>query len=61
MKDIGAGDLITIKTNNGQFQTISGTSYESLNGDSMELLRSVKADTVEAFISTHQSWVASDN
>jgi LCP family protein required for cell wall assembly len=61
MKGIGAGDLITIKTNNGQFRTIPGTSYESLDDDTMELLRSVKSDTVEAFISNHQSWVAPDN
>ena len=61
MKGIGAGDLITIKTNDGQFRTMPGTSFETLDDDSKELLGSVKSDTVETFISGHQSWVASDN
>jgi LCP family protein required for cell wall assembly len=60
MKGIGAGDLITIKTNDGQFRTMPGTSYETLDDDSQELLRSVKSDTVETFVASHPSWVASD-
>ncbi len=63
MKGIGAGDLITIKTNDGQFQPVvyDNVTYESLNDDSKQLLQSVKSDTVEAFIAGHQSWVAADS
>jgi hypothetical protein len=62
MKSIGASDLITIKTNDGQFRPMqSDPGFETLDSDSMDLLHSVKSDTVEAFIASHQSWVASDS
>jgi LCP family protein required for cell wall assembly len=62
MKGIGASDLITIKTNDGKFDPITvngGESAESLNDTSLELLQSVKTDTVGAFVTEHSDWVAS--
>jgi polyisoprenyl-teichoic acid--peptidoglycan teichoic acid transferase len=62
MKGIGAGDLITIKTNDGQFRPLPADgSFETLDSDSMALLSSVRSDTVETFIASHPSWVASDS
>ena len=61
MRDIGPADVVTLKTNGGQFNsdTSSGVAYEILNETSLTLLRSVAGDTVDTFISAHPDWVAS--
>ena len=61
MRDIRPTDVVTLKTNNGQFdsETIGGVAYELLNDTSMELLKSVAADNVQTFIAAHPDWVGS--
>jgi LCP family protein required for cell wall assembly len=60
MRGAGAGDLITIKTNDGQFnsRTIDGQSVEVLSDTSRQLLQSVRDDTVDNFVAAHVDWVS---
>jgi polyisoprenyl-teichoic acid--peptidoglycan teichoic acid transferase len=60
MKGISPNDLITIKTNDGQFNSekVNGVDVEILNDTSMQLLHSVQSDTVDSFISAHPDWVS---
>jgi polyisoprenyl-teichoic acid--peptidoglycan teichoic acid transferase len=61
MKGINPKDLITIKTNNGKFnsRSIPGIgSAEVLNSTSLDLLRDVRNDKVGDFIARHPDWVA---
>ena len=60
MKGISPDDLITVKTNNGTFnsRSIAGIgSVEILSPTTMKLLRSAKTDDVAAFVATHPTWV----
>lgn len=60
LRGIRPDDLITIKTNNGKFNsdTIPGVgSAEILSDTSMELLKSVRTDTVDRFIRANPTWV----
>ena len=60
LRGIQPEDLITIKTNNGKFnsETIPGVgSAEILSDTSMELLKSVKSDTVDQFVLANPNWV----
>ncbi|MFB9360546.1 LCP family protein [Actinoplanes nipponensis] len=60
LRGIRPDDLITIKTNNGTFNsdTIPGVgSAEILSDTSLELLRSVRTDTVDEFVLAHPTWV----
>jgi polyisoprenyl-teichoic acid--peptidoglycan teichoic acid transferase len=63
MRGMTSGNLVTIKTNGGQFhpETIHGVNYETFTQDSMDLLAAVKNDNVEAFIQGHGSWVSTDS
>jgi anionic cell wall polymer biosynthesis LytR-Cps2A-Psr (LCP) family protein len=63
MRGMAAGNLVTVKTNGGQFrpETIHGVSYETLSQESLDLLTAVKNDSVETFISGHESWVSADS
>jgi polyisoprenyl-teichoic acid--peptidoglycan teichoic acid transferase len=63
MRGMAAGNLVTIRTNGGQFSTqiINGTSYQTLTPDSMTLLHAVKDDDVDTFIAGHQNWVSADS
>lgn len=60
MRNIGANDLLTIKTNDGQFSTemINGQSVQTLDDTSMQLLQSVTTDSVASFVQLHPDWVA---
>ncbi len=60
MRNIGANDLTTIKTNNGKFvtQIVNGQSVQILDDTSLQLLQDVKNDTVDTFIATHPDWVS---
>jgi LCP family protein required for cell wall assembly len=62
MRGMTSGNLVTIRTNGGQFstQTINGVSYQTLTQDSLDLLHAVKDDSVDSFISGHENWVSSD-
>ena len=61
MKGIRPDDLVTIKTNDGKFnsQSVPGIgSVELLSADSMQLLKSVKDDKVGDFIQSFPTWVS---
>ena len=61
MKGLNPADLVTIKTNDGKFnsKSIPGAgSVELLSADSMKLLRAARTDTVPAFIAAHPAWVS---
>jgi polyisoprenyl-teichoic acid--peptidoglycan teichoic acid transferase len=61
MREIDATDLVTIKTNGGQFNssTVPGLgAVENLNPTSLELLQAVRDDAVETFVATHPDWVS---
>jgi anionic cell wall polymer biosynthesis LytR-Cps2A-Psr (LCP) family protein len=61
MKGINPAGLVTIKTNDGKFnsESIPGAgSVELLSADSMQLLKAARNDTVPAFIAAHPAWVA---
>jgi polyisoprenyl-teichoic acid--peptidoglycan teichoic acid transferase len=61
MRGINPNDLVTLKTNDGKFnsRTIPGVgSAEILDDTSKELLRHVRADTVDTFIQEHPDWVS---
>ena len=59
LRSIGTSDLVTIRTNAGQFtnRTVNGQSVEDLTDDTMQLLHSTATDTVDAFLATHQGWI----
>ena len=60
LRGIRPEDLITIKTNNGKFnsENIPGVgSAEILSDTSMDLLKSVKTDTVDEFVLANPGWV----
>jgi hypothetical protein len=61
MRSIHPDAITTIKTNDGTFnsRTVAGVgSAEILSPTSLELLRSVRDDTVASFVQAHPSWVA---
>lgn len=54
MRGIGANDMLTIKTNNGTFHRSSiNPGAEGLDDNTVELLRTVQADTVDQFVVNH--------
>jgi LCP family protein required for cell wall assembly len=62
MRGINPQDLVTIKTNDGKFnsESVPGVgSVELLSADSMKLLESAKTDTVASFLAANPTWVAS--
>jgi LCP family protein required for cell wall assembly len=58
MRGVRAGNLVTIKTNQGHFttKTVDDQTYESLDGDSMSLMHAVRDDTVANFLASHPGW-----
>jgi polyisoprenyl-teichoic acid--peptidoglycan teichoic acid transferase len=60
MRNIGAGDLVTVKTNGGKFNPGPGelSGYEMISQESMDLFTAIRADQVEQFISVHSDWVS---
>ncbi len=61
MRNIGGNDLMTIKTNGGQFHSepVSGLGdVETLNETSLQLLSAVRSDTVDNFVLSHSDWVS---
>ncbi|MEV6849493.1 LCP family protein [Actinoplanes sp. NPDC051411] len=62
MKGINPDSLVTIKTNDGKFnsRSVSGIgSVEVLSPTTMQLLKSARTDTVDQFVANNPSWVAS--
>lgn len=61
MRGINPTDLVTLKTNDGKFnsRTIPGVgSAEILDETSVQLLRDFRADTVDTFVQNHPDWVS---
>jgi LCP family protein required for cell wall assembly len=61
MKGINPSTLVTIKTNDGKFnsRSVAGVgSVEILNDTSLQLLRAVRDDDVGTFVTAHPDWVA---
>jgi LCP family protein required for cell wall assembly len=62
MKGINPADLVTIKTNDGKFNSRSVPGIgdvEILSDTSMQLLQSAKDDDVGSFIQANPTWLAS--
>jgi LCP family protein required for cell wall assembly len=61
MRGVNPDDLVTVKTNDGKFnsRSVPGVgSVEVLSDTSMALLKAVRTDTMGAFVKAHPSWVA---
>jgi polyisoprenyl-teichoic acid--peptidoglycan teichoic acid transferase len=61
MRGLNPADLVTVKTNDGKFnsRSVPGVgSVEVLSGRSMELLHAVRDDDVGAFVSANPSWIS---
>jgi anionic cell wall polymer biosynthesis LytR-Cps2A-Psr (LCP) family protein len=61
MRNINPDDLITIKTNDGKFnsRSVPGIgSVEVLSDTSLSLLKAARDDNVAAFVQANPSWVA---
>jgi len=58
---LSPGGLTMLKTNGGQFNTqvINGQDFEILDDTSLQLLQSIRADTLASFVATHPTWVTS--
>ncbi|GAA0468322.1 hypothetical protein Ade02nite_79210 [Paractinoplanes deccanensis] len=62
MRGINPDDLVTLKTNDGKFnsESIPGVgSVQLLSDDSLDLLKAAKNDQVAQFAEAHPTWVAS--
>jgi len=63
MRGINPDDLVTIKTNDGKFnsRSVPGVgSVEILSDTSMQLLRAAKTDQMPAFLQAHPDWVTTN-
>ncbi len=60
LKGISPSNLLTIKTNNGTYNTkvVAGQDEEVLDATSLDLLQDVKNDTLGTFIQQHPTWVS---
>jgi polyisoprenyl-teichoic acid--peptidoglycan teichoic acid transferase len=61
LKGISPSSIVTIKTNDGEYDHYSGTTSEArqqLNPTSLKLLKSVVDDTMDQFVAQYPNWVA---
>ncbi|WP_030441754.1 LCP family protein [Actinoplanes subtropicus] len=62
LKGINPDNIITLKTNNGQFVNAKAPpgvgSAQGLNADSIEMFRDAKNDTMAQFVAAHPTWIA---
>jgi len=63
LKSLDPASMMTIKTNNGTYNTkvVGGADEEVLSPTSLELLKDVKTDNIDAFLAEHPSWVSKDD
>jgi LCP family protein required for cell wall assembly len=59
LKGVAANDLITLKTNNGTYNTEKGTSFEQMSADSMTMLHALRDGTLTDFVLNHPQFIAS--
>ena len=60
LKQISPSDLVMIKTNGGNVTPGPIKGDEMFSPDSMDMLKAVHDDTMQDFLSTHQSWIATE-
>jgi LCP family protein required for cell wall assembly len=62
LKGLNPSAILTIKTNNGTFNTqvVNGSDQEVLDPTSLQLLQDVKTDTVEQFVEAHPTWLTTN-
>lgn len=60
MRNLNPNDLITIRTNEGKFnsQNVGGQDVEVLSADSLDMLRAAKTDTLATWLTAHPTWIA---
>ncbi len=60
MKGIDPSSIVMVKTNDGTYNsvTVGGQSREKLSATSMQMLRAVRDDSLDAFIASHPTWVS---
>lgn len=58
LRDITSSRLVLVKTNGGQFQSfwVGGELRERLTPDSLEMLRSIRTNRLDAFLASHPTW-----
>ena len=62
LKGVDAEKLVTLRINNGQFNTeiINGQSFELLDQTAKDLLAAFTSDTVSTFVGSHPELIAND-
>jgi hypothetical protein len=56
MRNVGADDVVTIKTNNGTFNS-AGNGAEALDETSIQLLNAIRTDSVQSFLLGHSDLI----
>jgi hypothetical protein len=62
MRGLNPSGLVTIKTNDGKFnsRSVPGVgSVQILDSTSLDLLHAARADTVAQFVTAHPTWASS--
>jgi hypothetical protein len=62
LKDVGIGDLVSLQTNGGEFNSfqIDGKSYEQLSEESLDMFQAAANDTMSQFVLNHPDFVSED-
>jgi anionic cell wall polymer biosynthesis LytR-Cps2A-Psr (LCP) family protein len=61
MRNLNPNDLVTVKTNDGRFnsESVPGIgSVELLSDTSMQMLQSVRRDDIAGFLTAHPDWIS---
>jgi polyisoprenyl-teichoic acid--peptidoglycan teichoic acid transferase len=64
MKNVNPDSIVTLKTNAGKFDEVKAPAgvgaAEGLTPDSLAMFQAAKNDTLDAFVRTHPTWVATN-
>ncbi|MEV8515169.1 LCP family protein [Dactylosporangium sp. NPDC051484] len=62
LKGVNPDKMITLRTNNGQYnpEKVNGQLFESLDQTALDLLKAFNNDTVAQFVANHQEMIAND-
>lgn len=60
MKGIGQDGLVTMKTNDGMFNSTADGHYELMSAQSLDMLNAVRTDTMGTWADQHPTWVANN-
>ncbi len=60
LKGVAANDLMLIKTNSGNYNSvkIDGTDYETIDDESLEMMAAAQAGTLGTFLIEHPQYIA---